>query len=161
MEVAALVNSYRKPFWEIRPARGEFRATLTTRQVCFSILISMNSRPTATGLRLLGTRGTVHVDLFHDFCVIESGTVSRWRKIVHPFDLATRSFLAAGGNLALRALTGEVAYPGLRSLIAHFYEAISGHSEPPIRREEAVQIAAVRDVLSNASGAISASTRLL
>ena len=134
-----------------RPASGEFRATLTTQGVCFSILISMNSRPTATTLRLLATAGTIHVDLFHGFCVIEPALVSRWRKIVHPFDLATRTFLAAGTNLALRLLTRDVAYPGLRSLIGHFYGAISSHSEPPIRREEAIEIATVYERLASAN----------
>src|SRR5204862_2584786 len=60
-----------------RPAPGEFRATLTAQGICFSILISMNSRPTASALRLLATAGTIYVDLFHGFCVVEPGTVSQ------------------------------------------------------------------------------------
>jgi predicted dehydrogenase len=143
MQLFAPGSLSEKDWAVLRPAPGEFRATLTAQDICFSILISMNSRPTATTLRLLATAGTIHVDLFHDFCVIEPSEVSRWRKIVHPFDLSARTLIAAGGNLATRAFIKEFAYPGLRTLIEHFYAAISAHSEPPIRREEAVEIAAV------------------
>jgi predicted dehydrogenase len=146
--------------WSVsRPALGEFRATLTSGGICFSILISMNSRPTTTNVRLLGTAGTIHVDLFHGFCAIEPGQVSRWRKIIHPFDLATRIFLAAGSNLATRAWIGESAYPGLRALIDRFYAACSTDSEPPIKREEAIEVAFVCDRLGNAGTAVSLSTR--
>ena len=133
-----------------RPAVGEFRATLTAHGICFSILISMNSRPTASTLRLLGTAGTIHVDLFHGFCVIEPGAVSRWRKIVHPFDLSARILITAGWNLARRAATAEPAYPGLRALIESFYAAISAGTQSPIRREDAVAVAAARELLSGA-----------
>jgi predicted dehydrogenase len=136
--------------WAVtRPAAGEFRSSLKTRGTCFSILISMNSRPTATTLRLLGTSGTIHVDLFHDFCVIEPGKVSRWRKIVHPFDLSARTLFAAGSNLARRALNRELAYPGLRSLIKSYYAAVCQGLESPIPRQEGLEIAATREALQS------------
>ncbi len=135
--------------WSVRrPAPGELRATLVTQEICFSILISMQSRPTASALRLLATEGTIHVDLFHGFCVVEPGQVSRWRKIVHPFDLASRTLLKAGGNLVARAWTAEPAYPGLRVLMEFFYRAISGGGESPVSAKDAIEIATVRDLLS-------------
>jgi predicted dehydrogenase len=137
-----------------RPAAGEFRATLTASDICFSILISMNSRPTASTLRLLATAGTIHMDLFHGFCVIESGTVSRWRKIVRPFDLSARTLFTAGGNLLKRALRNELAYPGLHDLIESFYSAVFAHSEPPIRPAEVIQIASICERLASADSAV-------
>jgi predicted dehydrogenase len=155
-------ESLREEGWTvIRPAPGEFRAMLTAQGICFSILVSLNSRPTMSALRLLGTAGTIQIDLFHGFCVIEPGKVSRWRKIVHPFDLSTRTLFAAGANIATRALTAEPAYPGLRALIERFYSAIAANSEPPIRHQEALEIAAVCDALRKASEAASLSTRPL
>lgn len=142
-------GSLREEGWVVsRPARGEFRAMLTARGVCFSILISMHSRPTASALRLLGTAGTIHIDLFHGFCVVEPGAVSRWRKILHPFDLSARTLVTAARNLATRAATAEPAYPGLRPLIESFYAAISAGTQSPIRREDAVEVAVVRDFLT-------------
>ena len=141
-------GSPREEGWVVsRPAPGEFRAVLTAGGVCFSILISMNSRPTATALRLLGTAGTIHVDLFHGFCVIEPGGVSRWRKIIHPFDLATRTLAAAGRNLAGRAWRGEKAYPGLQRLVRDFYQAIATGTEPPLTAADAVLGEKIRALL--------------
>jgi predicted dehydrogenase len=142
-------GSLREKSWIVtRPAYGEFRATLTAGDICFSILISMNSRPTATTLRLLGTRATTHVDLFHGFCVIEPGTVSRWRKIIHPFDFSMRTLIAAGLNLMGRATTRDIAYPGLRPLIQRFYTAVASGSKSPIERDKAIEIAVARDLLT-------------
>jgi len=144
--------------WAVsRPAPGEFRATLPSRDICFSILISMNSRPTATSLRLLGTTGTLHVDLFHSFCVIESGTVSRLRKIVRPFDFSLRMLLAAGVNLVERISVWDPAYPGLRTLIERFYTAVASGSKSPIENSDAIEIATARDLLSETGRVASSS----
>ena len=136
-----------------RPALGEFCATLTAQEKYFSITISLNSRPTRSILHLLGTSGTIHVDLFHGFCVIEPGEVSRSRKIIRPFDFSIRMLLAAGTNLVERALAWEPAYPGLRELIQDFYAAIESGSKAPIDSSEAIQIAAARDLLTEKSRA--------
>lgn len=131
----------------IRPAAGEFHATLTSAGINFSILISMNTRPTTTSLHLLGSYGTIHLDLFHGFCVVEPGEVSRWRKIIHPFDLAIRTLVAASANLVRRFLQGESAYPGLRNLTAQFYDAVEGKVPAPIGPADALAVASVRDQL--------------
>jgi predicted dehydrogenase len=148
-------GSLREEGWLVtRPAPGEFRGVLTARDISFSILISMSSRPPASALRLFGTMATIHIDLFHSFCVIEPGTVSRWRKIVRPFDLSSRTLFTAGGNLLKRALRNEPAYPGLCNLIECFYSAVSAHSEPPIRPAEAIQIAAICERLMSAASTV-------
>jgi predicted dehydrogenase len=157
MKLFAPESLSRKDWVVARPARGEFRAILTAQEVSFSILVSMNSRPTKATLQLLGTQGTINVDLFHGFCLVEHGQVSRWRKIVHPFDLSARTLVAAGGNLAKRALNRELAYPGLQCLIERFYTAVSKGLEPPIRREETIEIAAGRDLLNEKYRAIEVS----
>lgn len=141
-------GSLRGEGWTVnRSAAGEFHATLTAGETCFSILVSLSSRPTVSAVRLSGTTGTIHLDLFHDFCVIEPGEVSRWRKIIHPFDLATRNFSAASANMARRSFQAETAYPGLRELIRIFYHAIASGGPVPISREDAGEVALVRDHL--------------
>jgi predicted dehydrogenase len=151
-------GSLREKSWTVsHPSPGEFRATLTARDICFSILISMNSRPTATTLRLLATAGTIHVDLFHGFCVIEPGTVSRLKKIARPFDFSLRMLLAAGVNLVERASVWDPAYPGLRTLIERFYTAVASGSKSPIQSSDAIEIATARDLLSEKSRVASSS----
>jgi len=150
-----------KPWVVTRPAPGEFRATLTAQGICFSILISMNSRPTASALRLLATAGTIYVDLFHGFCVVEPGTVSQWRKIIHPFDFSLRMLTAAGLHIFQRGLAWDLASPGLRPLIQRFYAAIASGEQAPIPRDDAIQIASVWDLLSQKIRAASSSIRSL
>jgi predicted dehydrogenase len=131
----------------LRSGLGEFQAVSAEAGTTFSIVVSMNTRPTSTTLRLLGSKGTAHVDLFHGFAVFEPGAVSRWRKIAHPFDLAGRTLVGASGNLLARAFRSEAAYPGLRSLIGGFYTALSGKGACPISRTDASVVANVRDRL--------------
>lgn len=134
--------------WQLQhPTRGELRASGQIGNLSVSMLISMGGRPTANTLRLIGERGTAHVDLFHGFAVVERGEVSRLRKIAHPFALAGGTFVSAGTNLAARAVRRESAYPGLRELVRRFYHAIEIGGEPPISASETLEVARGRDAL--------------
>ena len=134
--------------WNIqRPAAGELRISGQAADTSVSIVISMNSRPTENSFHLVGTDGTIHIDLFHGFSIFEPGTVSRTRKILHPFDLAMRTFAAAAANLARRAVRRESAYPGLRRLIGEFYGSVRSGSAAPITPADALAIARTRDLL--------------
>jgi hypothetical protein len=134
--------------WHIEhPRPGELRASGQANGVSIGLLVSAGGRPTRNSLRLIGVRGTVEVDLFHGFAVIDRGTVSRGRKIVQPFVHSGATLLAAGINLALRSVRREPAYPGLRQLIAAFYSAVRESKRPPISAEEALEVAVARDAL--------------
>jgi len=141
-------GSLRETNWGVHhPEAGELRAILNAREISSSIFISMSARPTKAAFRVVGTTGTIHLDLFHGFSVVEAGVVSRWRKILRPFDLSVRTFAGAGMNIVQRTFTREPAYPGLRTLIRNFYAAISCASNPPIQSSDAIEIAATRDLL--------------
>jgi predicted dehydrogenase len=129
------------------PAPGELLATASAGGVAVSLLISLRARPTRNHLRLAGENGTIHVDLFHGFAVREAGGVSRARKIAQPFAAAGGTLLNAALNLTGRAARREVAYPGLRELVARFYGALEAGAPPPISPEETLEVAAARDVL--------------
>ncbi len=134
--------------WEVsRPRDGELRVEGYDSDTSFSIFISMTARPTNNFLKLFGTMGTISVDLFHGFAVIENGKVSKMRKILHPFDLAIRSFSGATMNLMRRAVQYEVAYPGLRQLVGAFYKSLREGTEPAITPSQAINVAKIRDVL--------------
>lgn len=134
--------------WQItRPTKGELRAARVHDEGTYSLTISMNGRPTCCSLTLIFSEGTVRIDLFHGFAVIEPGNLSRWRKIAHPFDLAARSTIGATFNLAQRALSGESAYPGLRTLIGEFYDAVATGGSSPITPGEVLRIAHARDFI--------------
>src|SRR6185503_13339825 len=89
--------------WTVRhPAAGELALTTVTGTAAVSITISMSGRPTVNALRIVGELATAHLNLFHGFSVIESGAVSRRRKIVQPFALAGATLAAATANLIRR-----------------------------------------------------------
>lgn len=136
--------------WNVgHPVSGELRVFGQIEETSLSIFVSMNSRPTTNTFRIFGTNGAIHLDFFHGFSIIEPGGASRERKILHPFDLAARSFSAATVNLARRTARRESAYPGLRQLIEEFYKSIKLKSEPPITSSEAVAVAEIRDLVIN------------
>lgn len=136
--------------WNIlRPAHGELRIYGQQHKTSLSIFISMNTRPTVNTFRIAGVKGTIHLDLFHGFSFVEPGNTSKLRKVLHPFDLAARSFTAAGVNILRRTWHREPAYPGLQRLIKEFYRSIKLDLEPPIKAADALAIATVCDLLTN------------
>lgn len=135
-----------------RPRAGELRATAGGMPSA-AIVISMAARPTANSMRLVGEGGTVHLDLFHGFAVVErGGAATRGAKLARPFAVASRAAGAAGANLARRALRGETAYPGLRELVRRAYDAVRSGGPPPIAAREVLAVAAVRDAILAAAG---------
>lgn len=134
--------------WMIqRPARGELRVLGESNGVSVSLFISMNARPTECSLRLMGSQGAIHLDLFHGYAVRQAGAVSRMRKIIQPFDFSLKLGAAATRNLVRRAAFAEPAYPGLRRLIEDFYRAASSGGQSPIAPEDALQVARIREML--------------
>ncbi len=128
-----------------RPTPGELRAFSQVPDTTASIFISMDARPTRCALTIAGSNGTLHLDLFHGFAFMEPGTVSKTRKIVHPFDMAVRRMSAATLNLAGRSVRREPAYPGLEQLIGSFYRAVLAREGPPIPASDALVVARTRD----------------
>ncbi len=134
--------------WQVMSTTpGEFQAMGMTESVGLSIDISMNSRPTVCAFQLYGSHGTIHLNLFHGYAVIESGHVSRTRKVFHPFDLSLRTLGSAALNLGKRAFRWEPAYPGLQRLVAAFYRAVQTGSESPISSGDAIAVARAYDHL--------------
>ncbi|MCA1602139.1 MAG: Gfo/Idh/MocA family oxidoreductase [Acidobacteria bacterium] len=134
--------------WEaVRPRCGELRISSEVAGTTLSIFISMNGRPITNSFQIIGRNGTIHLNLFHGYAFMEPGTVSRARKIAHPFESALRSLSAATINLGRRTARAERAYPGLQRLVVSFYHALQTKSPPPITPEDTIAIARVRDSL--------------
>ncbi|HEV2098213.1 MAG TPA: Gfo/Idh/MocA family oxidoreductase [Stellaceae bacterium] len=112
-----------------------------------SMLISMEARPPRFEMTVCGPRGTLQFDLFHGFAVHHDGGATRLRKAARPCATALKLFGAASANLAGRGLRGEVAYPGLRSLVRGFYASARGEAPAPIPAEDMIAVAAARDVI--------------
>jgi predicted dehydrogenase len=136
--------------WHVLHAEpGEVRISGGADAVTVGVLVSAAGRPTRNTLRIIAEHGTAHVDLFHGFAVVESGSVSRARKIARPFLLSAKTVGNGSANLIGRTLRREPAYPGLRELIHRFYTSVHGAEPTPITSEESLEIAAARDLLAN------------
>lgn len=110
-----------------------------------SIIISLRGRPTCNELRVIGTKSTAYIDLYHGYGILEPGEVSRQAKIIKPFRLGTQLLVSASSNLIYRSLQAESAYPGLRELIKRFYQSIATDTPPPISNAEVLAAAHLID----------------
>lgn len=126
---------------------GEVRIIGTAGRVSVGILVSAAGRPTRNTARLVGERGTMHVDLFHGFSAFEPPHVSRLRKIARPFTTSVVTMASAAGNLASRIARGQSAYPGLRELVTAFYAAAEAGEPSPITAAETIAVADAAEVL--------------
>ena len=129
----------------VQPAPGELRLLGQSGQASVSIVVSMSGRPTRSDATLICASGTVHLNLFHGYSVIERGAPSRAQKIVRPFGLTTSTLAAASLNLGQRALRQERAYPGLRELVSRFYQSLLRGGPPPVTAAETLSVARARD----------------
>ena len=133
--------------WHLeRAAAGEWRFSATTAGGCtISGLISMAGRPPFATCRVLGEHGSAVADLFQGFAVFEPDTASTSYKVMRPLAVGLGTASAAAWQLAGRAVRRERAYPGLRSLCAATYGAMSGGGAAPFPDDELVDVAAARD----------------
>jgi predicted dehydrogenase len=112
-----------------------------------SFLVSLLARPPECALRLRTSNATYHVDFFHGYGFRQSGAASRLGKVLRPFGLGVKRLFAATGNLSMRVLRREPAYPGLRALVRSFYEAAADEGEAPIPPKDVLAVATARDTL--------------
>ncbi len=140
--------------WQVnRPVPGEWLVQAAAQGVGIHILVSMGGRPPVNELRLIGEGGSVTCDLFHGYASVESGAVSRHRKMSQPFTRALNQGARAGVNLLRRAATGELAYPGLDHLVREFYLAAVGSGAPPAAASDTLAIAMAHQRICAAAGA--------
>jgi predicted dehydrogenase len=136
--------------WQVtKPHTAEWLIIGHAGGIGISIEISMKGRPTTNHCQLVGQGGTARLDLFHGYAIFEGGLVSRTRKILHPFQHSARHLLSASLNIGRRAIQGESAYPGLRTLIRAFYSAIQNGTPNPIPPRETLAIARVSEQIQN------------
>jgi predicted dehydrogenase len=149
---ALLPGSLESPWSVNRPSPGELRVTGThcgpSREgIGLSIEISLNARPTQNSLSVATQKATFTADLFHGFAIRLPGTVSRSHKVTQPFEISLRHFSAAAGNLIVRFLNNESAYPGLRRLVSLFYQSLSAGGTPPIPIQDTLAVARARQAI--------------
>lgn len=136
------------PSWCIHhPTAGELMASGVHAGALLAMTISMHARPTRFEMVINCQEGMVFLNLFHGFCVIQKGRVSRFRKGIQPFSTSAAIMAAATSNLVRRGLNREPAYPGLKNLVREFYVAVRSTHQAPIPPEHAIAVASARDAI--------------
>lgn len=139
--------------WSVtRPEVGEWRVAAQIGIASVGVLVSLAGRPTRHTLQLIGARGTLHIDLFHDFLVREPGRADRGWKVLRPVVTGTMHATVSAANLLRRSAVWEPAYPGLRQLCRAFYAAVAGSAPPPISPRETLEVARAADGIAHAAG---------
>ncbi|MEO8159166.1 MAG: Gfo/Idh/MocA family oxidoreductase [Betaproteobacteria bacterium] len=139
-------NALRSHDWTAHSRRhGELLVQGSTSGVEVSVCISMGARPPRCDMDILCSGGSVHLNFFHGYAVLQRGSPSRMGKIAQPFRFAGESFAIAAINLAGRAWRREAAYPGLGALIGRFYAAARGNEGNPISAQDILGAAIVRE----------------
>jgi len=135
--------------WQgINPRPGDLQLIGIADGIAVDISISMNARPTRCEMELFCSEGRVYLNLFHGYCVVEKGKVSRLQKLLQPFKYSAKEFLLAGNNAVRRAMGGELAYPGLNRFLDEFYRSLGSSAASPVSPDHALEVAIARDELS-------------
>ena len=108
---------------------GEIRCNAPVHGMTAGFVISMSGRPPICSLSIVGTNGAFYADLFHGSAYFEPGSTSRSMKILRPFTSSLRSLGSLSVNFLGRIIRWQPAYPGMRELIAEFYDSIKGRSK--------------------------------
>jgi predicted dehydrogenase len=128
--------------WSVRrPFPGELRALAVIGDASVSLTVSMGGRPTINRGTIIGTAGSIEIDLFHGYAVVAGGDVSRARKAAGPFVRSLSLGAAAAINLTRRALKRQPAYPGVWELVDAFYTAVRTGAPSPISAAETLDVA--------------------
>lgn len=145
----------------LRPAEGDFSwdvlhfssddLNLAGRfhDVQLLVTMSLRGRPTRNELCVVGTKSTVHLDLFHGYQIRERRGTSRASKAIGPFASGFQRLGAASWNLFLRAARRQPAYPGLRELVSAFYASILGNAADLFSVTQLLSIARQIDRIRN------------
>jgi len=100
-----------------------------------SLVVTLEGRPVDSFVRLVGTRGSVHLDYVRGIALTSLGTGSTIEKIFDPYQRALALAWGSTKSLAARFLKKERSYPGLRPMFEDFYRHIRQDGVPPVTRD--------------------------
>jgi predicted dehydrogenase len=153
----SLASAVRKSLPEQDPPRLELRALFESESGLGMAAVSFSGRPLQSGMRIYGTKATVHVDLRGQIAVLarrDLGSGSRLRRARSKLELGAQLI----GQTAAAAI-GELRRPSHRGhpvLIATFYEALRAGRPPPVTAEDGRAVVALLDGLWEALSPVEA-----
>ena len=131
------------------PIPTELRLNLRGQAVTGTLTFTSNSRPCRRVPRILGTEGSITVDLDTQLCHVDRGErfPGALAKLEAPLRDVGNSIRDLGRN-TLRFLRGDFHYfDGMRNLFECFYTAIANGDESPVKYDEALRVTALMDAV--------------
>ena len=129
--------------WSVTSAiAGECAVSAVVGGARISLRISLRGRPPSNRLRVVAERGTIELDLFNGYAVLDRSAATRPMKLFRPVRQAVATAAAATLAVAGRVVRREFAYPGLRKLVARFHAATRGQRATPIPTSETLAVTA-------------------
>jgi len=112
-------------------------------------IVTMHVQPYAKFVNIYGTRGIVHIDLANEICTVhrEQGRSRTLSKVLFPLEESAQLAFETASN-TVKVLTKKLlSYPGLRHLIAGFYDSIQQDRQPPVPGEEGRHVVHVLEMI--------------
>lgn len=119
--------------------RGDVFATLSYREVTGLLTVTLRGRPADSWVRVVGTRGTLHLDYNRELVLASLGIGSAIDKIVDPYHRAMVLMLGTTAGLARRVLKRQRSYPSLAEMFERFYSHIQQGTPAPVGRDEVLR----------------------
>jgi predicted dehydrogenase/nucleoside-diphosphate-sugar epimerase len=111
---------------------GDVYALLKLGRVTALILVTLNGRPVEQYQHIIGTNGSLRADYISGAMVRLIGPGTGPGVLLTAFRRAFRTLTGATRGLFRLVFGGGLSYPGLRTLIARFYESIRDDTAPPL-----------------------------
>ncbi len=127
----------------------ELRVNMRGKSVTGSLTFTSNSRPCRRITRVLGTAGTIEVNLDTQLCRVDCGErfPGAFAKLEAPLRDLRNSVRHLGGSVR-RFLRGDFHYfDGMRDLFQRFYTAIENDQHSPVPYDEALRVTALMDAV--------------
>lgn len=115
--------------------RGDVFATLTQGDVTGLLTVTLRGRPSDSWVRIVGARGTLHLDYIRDLVLPSLGTGSAIEKILDPYHRAATLVFGTTAGLVKRVVRRQLSYPGLAEMFERFYAHILDGAPAPTTRD--------------------------
>jgi predicted dehydrogenase/nucleoside-diphosphate-sugar epimerase len=113
-------------------AGGEVYALLKLGAATAVVLVTLNGRPVEQYQEIVGTNGSVRPDYIGGGVTLLAGPGTGPGVLLTPFRRSFRMFTGTVGGIVRLLKAGGNSYPGLRLLVARFYDSIRGGTAPPL-----------------------------
>jgi len=119
---------------------ADVQAILRAGDVIGRLSVTLQGRPVASSLTLIGTRGSLTCDFVRSNLIgaANPGTAAL-EKVVNPMVEGAQLVTGTAASVARRISSG-IAYPGLAELIGEFYAAVAAHRPSPVSPDHLLRV---------------------